>query len=239
MPGFLLQVNPARSFEFHAMSSKALHVDGLWLCLRPAFSHAAATRSTSVLPRQKWVKTTARSMSTSSPCAAFSELHSVSDTSIPSTPSTPSTPSDGASKVIRHRPGMTEREHAIHHRKMIQKQKQDRIEAMSHQWSSPRDWQLQRRIPIDWDRRSDSNLGTLLETVVKEFPNYATAVRLAKELFEVRGVKPTTRHYASMIYANSEAEKGNPYQVRRLLEDMEENDIMADSRTFHAALRVG
>ena len=97
---------------------------------------------------------------------------------------------------------------------------------------------MRKLIPIDWDRRSDANLATLLETVSKDRPNYITAIQLARELFEVRGVKPNSRHYGYMICANAEPERGSAYQVRRLLEEMEENEIMADSRTLHAALRV-
>lgn len=115
----------------------------------------------------------------------------------------------------------------------------ERIEQDPYHWTAPKHLKRQGTIVRYLEKYPDSTVERFLEDAVKNKLSYISVVRLVKELVETRGVKPTTRHYTQLLYANSDPRNGNPYQVRRLLEEMEENDILADSATFHAALRVG
>lgn len=68
--------------------------------------------------------------------------------------------------------------------------------------------------------------------------NIRATTQLLRALIRDRHLKPTARHYKALMLANTDTVRGSPDAVRRLLEEMEDNDIAADSGTLHAALRV-
>ena len=68
--------------------------------------------------------------------------------------------------------------------------------------------------------------------------NYLNTIRVIRELIYVRGVKPAARHYKAVIQANLDSYRGSSSQVRKLLDDMDANEIVADSGVLHAALEV-
>lgn len=58
-------------------------------------------------------------------------------------------------------------------------------------------------------------------------------------LVKQRGEKPDSRHYYALILANSDAALGSVEEVKRLLQEMENERIPIDSTVHHAVLRVG
>lgn len=211
VPEFRCSFDPT---DLRTMSAKTLSADGLWLCLRPAFSQAASTRSAAPLPRRKWANTTACAFSTSAPAKVLLPIGSV---------------------PARR---LKEREYPVARKTNKQLLKKGKEEDL-YEWASPNHWDMQAKAPEDLSQKSIAMLENLLQDLVNKKPNYNQAVRVARELIEKRQVRPAARHYRAMILANTHPEKGNPAQVRKLLEEMDEHEIVADSTILHSALTVG
>ena len=53
-----------------------------------------------------------------------------------------------------------------------------------------------------------------------------------------RHEKPNPRLYQALLLANADSYHGSPAEVRRLLREMEDENIMPDASTYHAVLKV-
>jgi hypothetical protein len=84
--------------------------------------------------------------------------------------------------------------------------------------------------------KSESELEALLQ---RDKPlDFLETMHVLQILIQDRHVEPRARHYKALILANASTSYGRPHAVRQLLEEMEDNNIAADSGTLHAALRV-
>ena len=61
---------------------------------------------------------------------------------------------------------------------------------------------------------------------------------LVELLVRDRHEKPNPRLYQALLLANADPYHGSPAEVRRLLREMEDEDIIPDSATYHAVLKV-
>ncbi|EAW14057.1 pentatricopeptide repeat protein [Aspergillus clavatus NRRL 1] len=93
-------------------------------------------------------------------------------------------------------------------------------------------------VPKNLEDRSTSELETRLQELATGSPKILSASQILRILIRDRHVRPEVRHYRALILANSDAERGSPDVVRKLLVEMEENGIPADSGTLHAALQA-
>jgi hypothetical protein len=94
-------------------------------------------------------------------------------------------------------------------------------------------------VPEDLQHRSTSNLESMLQQVISKSPNMIAATAILRVLIRDRHVRPQVRHYRALILANTDGKHGSPDNVRKLLKEMEENGVAADSGTLHSALQVG
>jgi hypothetical protein len=85
---------------------------------------------------------------------------------------------------------------------------------------------------------TDSELDIQLQDSVIGHVNYLGVMYIMRELIRNRAVKPALRHYKVAILANTEPLRGSSVQVQKLLEEMEEHGLVADSGILHAALKV-
>ncbi|OJJ47098.1 hypothetical protein ASPZODRAFT_65290 [Penicilliopsis zonata CBS 506.65] len=92
--------------------------------------------------------------------------------------------------------------------------------------------------PHHLERRSTAELEEILQDRVAVSPNIVNTTQILRVLIKKRHVRPDVRHYRALILANADSERGSPDAVRKLLSEMEENGIPADSGTLHAALQV-
>lgn len=84
--------------------------------------------------------------------------------------------------------------------------------------------------------KSESELEALLQ---RDKPlSLLETMHVLQTLIRDRHVEPRARHYKALIQANTSIAHGRPHAVRQLLEEMEDNNIAADSGTLHAALQV-
>ncbi|KAL1992747.1 hypothetical protein VTN49DRAFT_3503 [Thermomyces lanuginosus] len=100
---------------------------------------------------------------------------------------------------------------------------------------------VRRRIKVSDSitRRTTEELETTLQRLSsKAKPNMQYTMQILRTLIAERNVQPRTRHYRALIQANADPELGSADNVRRLLREMEENAIAADSATLHAALQA-
>ncbi|PGG95703.1 hypothetical protein AJ79_09911 [Helicocarpus griseus UAMH5409] len=81
-------------------------------------------------------------------------------------------------------------------------------------------------------------LESKLRKTAEREPNYKHTMRLLSELIRRRGTQPQTFHYWALIMANAHPFMGCPKNVRKLLDEMRENNIPFDSATLHAVLKV-
>ena len=61
---------------------------------------------------------------------------------------------------------------------------------------------------------------------------------LVEELVKIRGEEPNSRLYLALILANTNTHHGSPAEVRRLLQDMTDEGLVAGSEIYHAVLKV-
>jgi hypothetical protein len=86
------------------------------------------------------------------------------------------------------------------------------------------------------EHKSGSELEALLQ---RDKPlDFLATTQVLQALIRDRHVEPRARHYKALILANTSTTAGRPNAVRQLLEEMEDNNIAADSGTLHAALQV-
>lgn len=217
------------------MSRRVLVLDGLWYSLCPSFSPSALTRPNPLLkqrkpssrpglspalriaapPRHRCYSSNARKTDNQGRFEANSVHEETNDTS----------PPFSSSISLSNKLG---------------EDQYDSFDLEHHddKASSPKRKNNLPDIPKHATEKSNDSLETLLQTEMAKKPNITSATNILRLLIEDRGVKPSARHYKALILANSDALHGSPEFVRRLLEEMEEQGIAADSGTLHAALQV-
>lgn len=94
------------------------------------------------------------------------------------------------------------------------------------------------RVPESYDDKSKSALENMLRWITTKDPNVKSTMQVLRALIRDRNVEPHTRHYRALVLANCDSKLGLPEIVRGLLQEMEDNNITADSGTLHAALMV-
>jgi hypothetical protein len=95
---------------------------------------------------------------------------------------------------------------------------------------------MKMKVKIGLKHKSESELEALLQ---RDKPlGFLETMHVLQALIQDRHVEPRARHYKALILANTSTTYGRPHAVRQLLEEMEDNNIAADSGTLHAALQV-
>jgi hypothetical protein len=105
----------------------------------------------------------------------------------------------------------------------------------------PKDWAALRNTTPGakyLGQMSIKDLELQIQNAAVGYVNYLGVMALIRELIRNRGVKPALRHYKVLILANAEPHRGSSVQVQKLLQEMEEQGIVADSSILHAALKV-
>ncbi|KAJ5273347.1 hypothetical protein N7478_008472 [Penicillium angulare] len=94
------------------------------------------------------------------------------------------------------------------------------------------------RVPESYDQKSTTSLENMLRYITAKDPHVKSTMQVLRALIRDRKVEPHARHYRALILANCDCKFGSPEAVRGLLQEMEENNITADSGTLHAALKA-
>ncbi|KAE9363568.1 hypothetical protein N431DRAFT_550372 [Stipitochalara longipes BDJ] len=94
------------------------------------------------------------------------------------------------------------------------------------------------RLPAKSDHLEVPVLHEKLRSLSMEQESYHKITELVEYLIRDRGEKPALIHYDALIRANSDAEFGSAQVVRDLLDEMKEDEIVADSGLYHGVLRV-
>ncbi|KAJ5780184.1 hypothetical protein N7457_005344 [Penicillium paradoxum] len=207
------------------MARRALVLDGLWYSLCPSFNALSLSRSTA-FPGSKGRN-----------------------------PKLPSLPSISSTSSVSHRCYNTsagdngkvpfnEAHHNDHNG--LQEPGEDEYRD-SRSSRNPTNTDPRRKAPLytrthrvqdDLLGTSNEGLETRLQYVMHNKPNMRHITQILRLLIRDRHVQPNARHYKALILANTDNERGSPEIVRRLLDEMENNGITADSGTLHGALQV-
>lgn len=206
------------------MSTGTVAIDGLWLCFRPSLGRWLSESS-----RQRFLADNAtpspRRTLQSSRCAFSTALNSPS-ISEPINSFSPGSHTGEASQGRKKLGSKLNSPSTLHRSLRPREQK------------TVRKLLRQSKIPSDLSQKTEGNLENILQNVVDKLPNHTAALEVVTELVRRRHVRPQARHYRAMILANAQCIKGSAKQVEALLDDMEENGIVVDSGTLHAALKV-
>ncbi|KAK2794458.1 hypothetical protein FQN51_000822 [Onygenales sp. PD_10] len=195
------------------MSSKSIVADGLWRCLCPSYQRAWPRRTQLSWPLKQPANSTrsaVRSLSTATTTSPSIELLL-----------------DGRSNELDPAPE-PERKAP---KKPLGRPAEFRTTGF---WKHL-------RMP-----KSRKGLGLLSEAAVDQMiresdenaPNFKETFVWLRELVWWRAREPKQWHYRALIAANADANFGSPVNVRKLLEEMEENSIPLDSATLHATLKA-
>ncbi|KAL3474396.1 hypothetical protein BJX99DRAFT_178250 [Aspergillus californicus] len=95
-------------------------------------------------------------------------------------------------------------------------------------------------VPAPLKSQSTQELEAKLGQIASDQENskILAALQILRALIRDRGIQPEARHYKWLFQCFSNAERGSPILIRRLLSEMEENGILADSATLHAVLQA-
>lgn len=203
------------------MSRRALVLDGLWYSLCPSFTRLALSRPSPLLKPRRCSKLrspptiriatpTSRRHYSSEARKPVERFDIVVDTSV--------------SENLQHAPPDSD-------------PRSPSDEYPSNRWNTSTTSHLP--VPkayMGLESKSESELETLLQS--DKSAGFFTTARVLRELIRDRHVEPRARHYKALILANADASCGKPSAVRSLLQEMEDNNIAADSGTLHAALQV-
>lgn len=249
------------------MSRQALVLDGLWYSLCPSFSQLTLRRSaTSLRPRQRYSKTcsppTIR-LAASTPTPILTPRRYYSSRPRPSersdigdATSVSENPQDASAHQPKPRlPSNTHHDITTVSIEELSKpsyaDEGNSVSESSQDASSPRsDPQIssngspnpkRRSRPLRKEygqlwKKSQSDLEAILQG--EENPGFVGTIEVLRSLIRDRHVEPRARHYKAMIQANTDNTLGNVNSVHHLLQEMEDNNIAADSGTLHAALQV-
>ncbi|BDD59243.1 hypothetical protein MAP00_004465 [Monascus purpureus] len=203
------------------MPPETLVLDGLWYCLCPSYSPASLYRARCLLQS---VKRASRLASTPPRrCYRSSNNHSIV----------------GVDKNFWHKGGW-DGESLYENHSVVQSHwnANTQLAADIVQQTIRRAPKKAMGVPRDLERRSTENLENMLQDLMVKSPSILSATQILRCLIRDRHVRPEVRHYRALILANTDAERGSPKVVRKLLSEMEENRIPTDSGTLHAALQV-
>lgn len=218
------------------MSATAFTADGLWHCLCPSFNRLLVKRIPVVSNSQQSRLRRPRaavSSAFSSQCRPYSEQRGDTHTSQPRLRShedqsgkkfnqwapTSLGPGHGQAATNRSEPAAKPQRKNT---KSAGKKKRESKKELSK----------------DLEERTTSNLENILQDHVEVSPSVGDTGRILQVLLRDRQIRPQVRHYRALILANTDAQRGSPVQVRKLLQEMEQNGVPTDSGTLHAALKV-
>ncbi|KAJ5324939.1 hypothetical protein N7476_003539 [Penicillium atrosanguineum] len=249
------------------MSRQALVLDGLWYSLCPSFSQPTLRRSAPLLrPRQRYSK--ARSPPTirlsaptptptltprrhySSHARPSEEKHIGNSTPVSENPRDASTqcPNPRLPSNIHHdittvsidelnKPYFTDEGNSV--TESYEDDSSQRSDPGISSNDPPKPKQRSRPLRKEYGqlwKKSQSDLEAILQG--EENPGFVGTIEVLRSLIRDRHVEPRARHYKAMIQANTDNTLGNVNSVHHLLQEMEDNDIAADSGTLHAALQA-
>ena len=198
-------------------------VDGLWRCLCPSYCPASLGRARGLMLSDKQLSRLGAGLVSTCPQRSYS-------TNPPGTATDQNVPQRRRKKFKNRR----QRNDTIQSREggssqLVADIMQKTIKPLLRKPAG---------VPQDIERRTTENLENMLQSLMVKTPSILSATQILRCLIRDRHVRPELRHYKALILANSDAERGSPRTVRRLLAEMEENSIPADSGTLHAALQV-
>lgn len=226
-----------------AMSTRAPIVDGLWLCFRPSFGRlfSRPSRFSSPLNNGTTCNKRAYSSSTEYPSTRFSHppgKNVPSDIWAGDAERNTNTASNSAShdysQIETTLPANIEKNNSNAFKKKRWPKKKPRPKELPN----TKVLLKKRGAPKNLRNKSDTKLENFLQSVVERHPNHSAALRVVRELVEHRNIEPKPRHYKAMVLANVDNLRGSAIQVKMLLEEMDKSDIVLDSGTLHAAIRV-
>ncbi|OGM45484.1 pentatricopeptide repeat protein [Aspergillus bombycis] len=93
-------------------------------------------------------------------------------------------------------------------------------------------------VPKTLEHKPTSFLEQKLQELTTSAPRVLSTSQILRILIRDRHVRPEVRHYRALLRANSDAERGSPEVVRKLLAEMEANGFTLDSGTLHTALQA-
>lgn len=213
-------------------------IDGLWRCLCPSYSPASLNRAGLALTSRKRAskpdtvfasassQRCCYSSSSSNPAETGADRQIRSKKNHDDKHAEPSSSSRHQPVIASHDPN---NEDAQENANTAQKNKKKNIKRPPRKPLG---------VPKDLERRTTENLETMLQDLMAKSPSILSATQILRTLIRDRHVRPDLRHYRALILANTDADRGSPEIVRRLLSEMEENRIPTDSGTLHAALQV-
>lgn len=214
------------------MSRRALILDGLWYSLCPSFTQLAISRP-ALLSRPRKQSSRPRSPPAIRIAAAPSRRCYSSNTSrlreLGNVESNTATEYSRNSSTPDVEPRSPSDEHFENPRRTGTAENEEDLEG-----SEP--WKGTARVYRVLEEKPKSYLEAYLQR--DKTPNIQAATQVLRALIRDQHVQPRARHYKALIRANSDSVRGSPDAVRGLLEEMEANDIAADSGTLHAALQV-
>ncbi|KAJ6125675.1 hypothetical protein N7523_003295 [Penicillium sp. IBT 18751x] len=249
------------------MSRQALVLDGLWFSLCPSFSQLTLRRSApSLRPRQKYSKTSSPptcrlAAPTPTPILTSRRYHSsrtkisehsgtgdaVSASEDPqdasahrSNPRLPSSTHQDITTVSDDelsKPSYADEGNSVTESSQDASSPRANPQSLSNGSHKPkqRSRPLRKEYGQLW-KKSQSDLEAILQG--EENPGFVGTIEVLRSLIRDRHVEPRARHYKAMIQANTDNTLGNVNSVHYLLQEMEDNDIAADSGTLHAALQA-
>jgi hypothetical protein len=100
---------------------------------------------------------------------------------------------------------------------------------------------LPHKVDLPWHPFDDvptTHLHERLRNMRTQENGYTKIVELVDYLIGNRGEKPALIHYDALIRANADAENGSVEVVRKLLREMKNMEIGADSGLYHGVLQV-
>ncbi|KAJ5081931.1 hypothetical protein NUU61_010195 [Penicillium alfredii] len=217
------------------MARRTLVLDGLWYSLCPSFIPRGLTRAAPLLrtrkqsarpysPAVSFANSPPRRFYSSNPGEAYSYNHRYGHSAHPNLRGTQHTATRLQSPVNEH---SDPRQNAS----ARPRNRSKRSKAPKLPKQSP-------RAPKDLEERSTSNLETMLQQLMARSPSIRGTTQVLRILIRDRHVHPTSRHYKALFFANADSERGSPEFIRRLLDEMDDNNIATDSATLHAALQA-
>ncbi|KKK22054.1 hypothetical protein AOCH_003463 [Aspergillus ochraceoroseus] len=207
------------------MSQQRLVLDGLWRCLCPSFTLKTLKRHSVVRPAKPGSRPLSSTLLPPPLSACHQRYYST----------------NSSGDVDRHEaPG--DRSYAIDiHTDTLPDQEFSHIKGADNKIEQllgyRKSWQTH-GVPEQLQHWSTAKLEAKLRNIADRRPNVHSATQILRLLIRDRCIRPEGRHYKWLIQCNADPDRGTPILVRRLLAEMDENGIPADSGTLHAALQA-
>lgn len=224
------------------MSRRGLVLDGLWYSLCPSFTPRALNRPSPLLQTRK---RSSRSFAPVITCMAGSlsrrnyadnsnDRHNIVDSDPPfsSDVSSANDIAENESPTKTEPLSTNDLEHYPSTSDMLDERREKELQHLYKiAMANPTTPGVYESLPTSFLERK------LQEDMARK-PNIRDAERFFRVLIRDRQIIPTARHYKALILANCDNEAGSSSAVRRLLDEMNLNNIAMDSGTLHAALQV-